>query len=199
MRITRKTLVTAPAIEPLALADVKNFINVSGTDDDTLITSLIKAARQHIETTYNVALISQTWDFTLGRFPQYVETVDPQALIEPVIKPLQSVTSISYYDGANSLQTLSAAVYEVVKNDYSWPYIRQAYNQFWPETYDRTDAVTVRVVAGYGATAADVPEPIKIALQMFVKYLYDNREDMPIKPYVRAVDLLVKNYLGHDL
>ena len=199
MRVTRKTLVTAPAIEPLVLTDVKNFINVSGTDDDTLITSLIKAARQHIETTYNVALISQTWDFTLGRFPQYVETVDPQALIEPVIKPLQSVTSISYYDGANSLQTLSAAVYEVVKNDYSWPYIRQAYNQFWPETYDRTDAVTVRVVAGYGATAADVPEPIKIALQMFVKYLYDNREDMPIKPYVRAVDLLVKNYLGHDL
>lgn len=199
MRIVRKTLITPPASEPLVLADVKNFINVSSTDDDALITSLIKAARQHVEATYNVSLINQTYDFVLDEFPQYKETQDPEALIEPLIKPVGSVTSITYYNEANALQTLSASTYELVANGYGWPYIRRAYNQFWPETYDRTDAVKVRVVAGYGATAADVPEPIKIALLTFVKFLYDNREDMPVKPYVRTTDLLLNNFFGHDL
>ena len=199
MRIVRKTLVSAPAVEPLVLADVKNFINVSHTDDDALITSLIKAARQHVEQTYNVALINQTWDFTLDEFPQYKETSDPDALIEPLIKPVSSVTSITYYDAANVLQTLSASAYELVANNYGWPYIRRAYNNFWPETYDRTDAVKVRIVAGYGASGANVPEPVKVAMSMFVKFMYDNREDMPVRPYVRTMDLLLNNHFGHDL
>lgn len=199
MRIVRKTLVSAPAVEPLVLADVKNFINVSHTDDDALITSLIKAARQHVEQTYNVALINQTWDFTLDEFPQYKETSDPDALIEPLIKPVSSVTSITYYDAANVLQTLSASAYELVANNYGWPYIRRAYNNFWPETYDRTDAVKVRIVAGYGASGANVPEPVKIGMSMFVKFMYDNREDMPVRPYVRTMDLLLNNHFGHDL
>lgn len=199
MRIVRKTLVSAPAVEPLVLADVKNFINVSHTDDDALITSLIKAARQHVEQTYNVALINQTWDFTLDEFPQYKETSDPDALIEPLIKPVSSVTSITYYDAANVLQTLSASAYELVANNYGWPYIRRAYNNFWPETYDRTDAVKVRIVAGHGASGANVPEPVKIGMSMFVKFMYDNREDMPVRPYVRTMDLLLNNHFGHDL
>lgn len=199
MRVVRKTLVSAPAVEPLVLADVKNFINVSHTDDDALITSLIKAARQHVEQTYNVALINQTWDFTLDEFPQYKETSDPDALIEPLIKPVSSVTNITYYDAANVLQTLSASAYELVANNYGWPYIRRAYNNFWPETYDRTDAVKVRIVAGYGASGANVPEPVKIGMSMFVKFMYDNREDMPVRPYVRTMDLLLNNHFGHDL
>ena len=199
MRITRKTLISAPAIEPLTLSDTKAFINVASTDDDALITSLIKAARQHVEATYNIALISQTWDFVLDEFPQYKETEDPDALIEPLIKPVQSVTSISYYNAANALTTLSASTYELVANGYGWPQIRRAYNELWPETYDRSDAVKVRLIAGYGAAAADVPEPIKIALLVFVKFLYDNREDMPVKPYVRTTDLLLKNYFAHDI
>lgn len=199
MRVTRKTLVTAPTVEPVTLAEAKTFANIDANDEDALINSLIKAARQYVETTYNVALITQTWDFFLDRFPQYVETSDPKALIEPVIKPLIQVRSIIYYDGANQEQNVNGVDFEVVANDYGWPQIHRAYNVTWPETYVRQDAVKVRVDAGFGPTAASVPEPVKLGMLVFIKFLFDNREDMPVKPYVRTADLLLKNYFGHDL
>lgn len=199
MRVTRKTVTTAPVLEPVTLSETKTFLNVDFNDEDTLITSLIKAGRQYIETTYNVALITQTVLFTLERFPQTKETSDPLALIEPVIKPVQSVRFIEYYDGANQVQTLSGANYELIRDDYGWPQIHRAYNAIWPETYRRTDAVTVSLFAGYGAAVSTVPEPVRLALLVWIKFMYDNREDMPVKPYVRTSDMLLKNYFGHDL
>jgi uncharacterized phiE125 gp8 family phage protein len=203
MRITRKTLVTAPALEPLALNETKDFINVSGSDDDTLISNLIKAARQYVEQNYNVAMITSTWDFTMERFPQWKHTEDPHSLIEPMILPVQSITSITYYDANNDLQTLSASAYEAQLDNDRFPAIWRAYEQLWPETYVRRDAVKIRLVAGYGATAASVPEPVRVALLMFVKFLFDNREDMPINknivPYPRAVEMLLRNFYYNDI
>lgn len=202
MKIFRKTLVTAPATEPISLSDTKDFINVSGTDDDTIVTNLIKAARQYVEQNYNVGLITQTWDFVLERFPQYKHTSDVDSLIEPMIFPVQSITSITYYDANNVLQTLPASSYEAQLNDIRFPSIWRAYNELWPEAYVRRDAVKVRLVAGYG-TASDVPEPVKVALLMFVKFLFDNREDMPINknvvPYPRAVEMLLRNFYANDI
>ena len=43
------SVVTPAASEPITLTEAKNFLRVDGTDDDTLITALISAAREMCE------------------------------------------------------------------------------------------------------------------------------------------------------
>ena len=49
---------TAPVNEPWTLSDVKNYLKVDTSADDTLITTLISAARQAAESYLNMALIT---------------------------------------------------------------------------------------------------------------------------------------------
>ena len=58
-------LLTAPALEPVTLAEAKRHANVVASDDDTLITALIVAARELVEQDTSRALINQTWELEL--------------------------------------------------------------------------------------------------------------------------------------
>jgi uncharacterized phiE125 gp8 family phage protein len=88
--------------------------------------------------------------------------------------PVQSVSSITYYDANNSLQTMSASLYEV--DVYSEPaIIRASANATWPTTYDRLNAVAVEFVAGYGV-ASSVPQDAKHAIKLLAAHWYINGE-----------------------
>jgi len=53
-------LLTAPAVEPVALADMKAFLRVETADDDDVITVLIVGSRIHVEAQTRRALITQS-------------------------------------------------------------------------------------------------------------------------------------------
>ena len=63
-------LVTAPAAEPLTLAEAKLHLRVDDTADDALIGALITAARQHAEHDTRRALVTQTWKLALDASPR---------------------------------------------------------------------------------------------------------------------------------
>jgi len=63
-----KKLVTAPAFEPVSLADAKAQCRVDVADDDALISGLVTAARQYVESETGMALITQTWDVFADEF-----------------------------------------------------------------------------------------------------------------------------------
>ena len=65
------TLATEPTAEPVTLAEAKTHCRVDTSDDDTYITTLIKAARLYTEEATNRALITQTWDWYFDSFPYY--------------------------------------------------------------------------------------------------------------------------------
>jgi uncharacterized phiE125 gp8 family phage protein len=72
----------APAAEPITLAEAKAWLRVDGTDEDTLITALIAAARTHVENFTRRALITQQFEVSFDAFQgasrwvgrEYIET-----------------------------------------------------------------------------------------------------------------------------
>jgi uncharacterized phiE125 gp8 family phage protein len=91
--------------------------------------------------------------------------------------PLQSVTSIQYYDiDDNPAVTVDSSTYLVDAD--SWPgriYLRDG--QSWPSvTLREIGGVVIQFVAGYG-DADDVPAPIRQAMQLILSDWYENREN----------------------
>ncbi len=159
------SLVTAPASEPITLAEAKAQLRVDATDENDLITALIVVSREYCEGYLHRKLISQTWDWSLCDFPR--------GFALPFL-PIASVTSVKYYDTANAQQTLSAAYYQTDLNATP-ARIHLAYGYAWPSTYERSDAVVVRFAAGY-ANAAAVPQAIKQAMLLLIGHWYRSRE-----------------------
>lgn len=181
------TLITAPAAEPVALADVKAFLRVDHGDDDTMIDAMIIAARQEAEKICRRSLITQTWELVSDSFPREIAVPLP---------PLQSVTSIKYYDTNGVEQTLSALLYQV-DIDSAPGRIIPAYGEVWPVTRCQLNAVRVRFVAGYGADDTKIPEAIKTWIRIRVATMYENREaftqGQPIQE-LKFVDGLLDEY-----
>ena len=166
----RLTLVSAPATEPLTVAEAKLHLRVDVSDDDALITSLIVAARQHVENFTRRALITQTWDVLMDRFCGD-EIVLPKA-------PVSAVGSIKYYDTSGALQTWSSDEYltEFPVGPQAGPArITPISGVAFPSTQDRIGAVQIRITAGYGAASA-VPDGLKAAMRLLIGHWYGNRE-----------------------
>jgi uncharacterized phiE125 gp8 family phage protein len=84
-------LLTGPAIEPLSLDEAKAFLRVEHNDDDQVFSALIAAARTHIETQLQVALITQGWRIVLDCWPQHGRIV-----VRPGL--LKSLLAARFYD-----------------------------------------------------------------------------------------------------
>ena len=159
--------VTAPTVEPVTLTEAKAHARVSDTSEDTWITSQITTAREWAETYTGRAFLTQTWDLKLDGFPACIELPKPPAI---------SVTSITYIDTAGNSQVMSSADYttSLPTGPYASPgYIVPVYGGTWPSIRSVPDAVIVRFVAGYGATAAAVPAMIKHAVQVRIATMLD--------------------------
>jgi uncharacterized phiE125 gp8 family phage protein len=93
--------------------------------------------------------------------------------------PVQSVTTVKYYNSANSQATLSTANYALY-TDALGPYVGWLYGYSVPSLYARADAIEVTFIAGYGDEPKDVPAPIRHAILMIVGHLYENRETVNV-------------------
>lgn len=179
-------LVTAPAAEPVSLADAKDWLRVTDTNSDTLITNLIASARQAVESETSRALITQTWEMRIDDFTPHradrsraLYMHRPFPAMEIPKPPLQSVVSIKYIDVNGVLQTLASSVYAVAIP--SGPFAqngsyRLANDQSWPDTLTDADVVRVQFTAGYGAAPTSVPMALQHAILHLVADLYAYRE-----------------------
>lgn len=166
-------------IEPVTLAEAKAHLNVFDASRDTLITSLIKAARTTCEERLQRTLLQTDWELTLDGFPCAIPLRMPRVL---------SVVSVTYVDVDGAPQVLSPTSYQV--DDKSEPgWIVPAYGYAWPDTRDQINAVTVVYRCGYGADAAAVPMPIRQWVLLMIGSLFENRETVIATPGIVAVDL----------
>jgi uncharacterized phiE125 gp8 family phage protein len=54
-------LIAPPIAEPLMLADARAHLRLDDANEDTLIASLIRTAREHLKRTTGLCLITQIW------------------------------------------------------------------------------------------------------------------------------------------
>ncbi len=169
------TQTVAPLIEPVSLAEAKLHLRVEEavTEEDALITTLIEAAREDVESFTGRQLCVATWAYTLDAFPARMKLPRP---------PLISVSSIQYVDSNGETQTVSTDDYVVYTNTEPGR-IGLAYNATWPTTRRIPDAVTVTYLAGYdpgGSSASDdadeVPARAKAAIKLLVADMFEHRE-----------------------
>lgn len=170
---------TKPSKDPVELEDAKAYLRVVGNDDDATISRLIKTAAEHAEDHANIALITQTIEQTCDLFP----AGDVIKLERP---PLISVTSVSYYDVDDALQTFSASKYQVVTTKTPGRVVLND-GESWPSTYDREDAVKVTYQAGYGSDQSDIPMGIKQAIMSLVNHWYDHRDVIESMPGIVSI------------
>lgn len=167
-------LVTPPALEPVTLSEALLQCRVDATAENSLIEAYIKAARAMCEEHTWRSLITQTWDLWLPCWPggnggRSVRLPRP---------PLQSVTYVHYMDADGVEQTLNAAAYQVITQAEPGGIVLRA-GQAWPQhAWDAALPICIRFVAGYGAAASAVPEPLRQGMRLLVGHMYANRESV---------------------
>lgn len=169
-RTRSQTRTGAPAAALISDADAKAWLRVSSSSEDDIVSSLVSAATAHLDGIDGIlgrALITQTWVMTLAGFPAGDLLLD--------LPPVQSVSSVTYYDADNASQTVSASDYRLVIGADS-ARLELTDGAAWPSTYDRGDAVAVTYVTGYGDAATDVPAPIITAAKLMLANWFENRE-----------------------
>lgn len=165
-----KKLITPPAIAPVSLAVAKERLRVDVSDEDDKITKLIAANTAYAERFMGRALIDQTWELILDKFPTNE--------IKIPLPPLIEVVSVKYDDGAGDEQTVSTGSYTVdAVSEPGWVVPASS----WPATFDGVNSVRVRFRAGYidenSPAGHSVPEDIINAILLRVKADYDDNND----------------------
>lgn len=185
----------APAVRPITVDEARAHLRIDHHDDDVLIDALVDAAVDHLDGINGVlgrALVTQSWRASYHEFPS-------DGMIPLPLAPVQSVTSIVYTDTAGDEQTLAVDRY-YVQTDAARPFVERAEGTSWPEVAQRSAAVRVTAVYGYGDAATDVPAPIRHALLMIVADAYEYRETVAVGvsaaplPMSATVDRLLLPY-----
>ncbi len=162
-------LISAPAAEPLTLADLKAHLNIDGTLDDTALTTLMVVARATVERLARKLLITQTWRVTLDRVPQ-------TGLVFLPLTPVQTVSSVKVADASGTMQTVPGASYLL---DLTSEPARLLFTGAVPQPGVAMGGVQIEVVAGYGAAGANVPAPLVHAVRLLTAHWYQTRGDAP--------------------
>ncbi len=160
----RRTIVNLPIVEPISLAEAKRWLRVDHGDDDGLIASLIKGARERIEARTGRAIMAQTWRIVLDRWPA-------EARVSLPVLPVMTVTAVRLLDTAGFSSVLASTLYGLELGTEP-PVL--AVNAP-PNPGRARNGIEIDVVAGYGTTSAACPEPLRQAMRLLIAAAYEGR------------------------
>lgn len=156
-----------PAVEPLSLAEVKQYLRLDNDAEDPLIDALIRAARVAAETYTGRALITQNWRLFIDRWPQ------EGGLFMP-LPPLQTIDEIAMLAPDDSETMLSISQYWVdVAATPGRVTIRPS--GLYPVPGKNAGGIRIDFTAGYGDDWNAVPEPLRLGMLQYIAHLYENR------------------------
>lgn len=176
-------IVSISGSAPLSLATVKEHLRVSGSDEDTLLQIYIDAAletvEQHLWRKLQLCQVEEVFAIFYNRFD--------------TTYPINSITSIKYFDESEVEQTLTVSdYYEVYDNAKSKNSIYKVGTLETPSVWlDKAFPVEVTYETGYAD--GEVPKPIINAMLLMIGEMYENREDHEYKSVIRKASQLALN------
>ena len=169
------TQIQYPAIEPLSLADAKNYLRVEVSEDDDLINDLIVAARIECEHRTGRSFILQKWRLTLDSLGGSALSFGGFTPLQLPRSPLISIESINFVgqNGQNTVLDLD----NLVIAPGTPGLIAPRYGNFWPFTLPQISSVAIEYTAGFGPTPSDIPKNIIQAIRILTAHYYENRSE----------------------
>ncbi|MFM9943209.1 MAG: head-tail connector protein [Hyphomicrobiaceae bacterium] len=180
-------LTSGPALEPVTLAEAKAHLRLDSTADDALLQSLIITSRLHIEAALGLALITQSWSWTLDQWPK------GQRLSFP-LRPVQAVAHVKLWRRDTS--SIIVPLTEFILDGHGNP-ARLVPAGLTPlsEPDRPVNGIEVAFTAGFGGAPADVPAPIRHALLLLITHWYEHRAPVEIGAAINAVPVMVSDLL----
>ncbi|MGV3490733.1 MAG: head-tail connector protein [Devosia sp.] len=176
-------LLAGPAEEPVSLAETKAFLRLDGDAEDGLVTTLIAAARLHLEGVTGRALVRQEWRLVLDCWP------GDRAVTLPV-SPLIELTAVRVFDDTDDEHELALDGFQteptrVLLPAFDGPAVRARLG------------IEIDYVAGFG-DATGVPADLKRALLALVAHWFEHRDAVIVAGSGAVVpagfDRLVESY-----
>ena len=157
-------LLAGPAEEPVSLAEAKAFLKVDGSAEDGLITTLIGAARLHVEGVTGKALLAQSWRVVLDDWPE-------NGVVKLPVSPLISVTGIVATDDHGGSHDIALAQFLSEPDRLLVPRVVVG----MPVLQER-QGLEIDYVAGFGTEREDVPADLRQALLGLVAHWFEHRD-----------------------
>lgn len=160
-------LMNGPAIEPVTLAEAKNWLRIDQTEDDALIQTLITSARLVVEANARVMMIAQTWRLVMDSWPS-------SPAIAMQLKPLISFDAVRVKDSAGNPQIVPPQTYLEDKTPNK---ARICFLSVPPTPGVKFAGIEIDLTLGFGPSASDVPGPLRQAIRLLLARWYENRGD----------------------
>lgn len=172
------TVTSPPATEPISVSEAQTHARTdSDSDDFSRAEQAIRTVRSTAETEGQISLITQTITAVVYSSNE-LERVHCAALLRLPRGPVTSIASIT--DGNST--TVSASDYELQRYGlHDYVHLKKA-----PKF-----PLTIVYIAGYGATAADIPPILKGIMLAHFTFLYENRS-ADVDP--SALDRIYRKY-----
>ena len=153
-----------PAAEPVTLSDAKAHLRLDHDSEDTLLSGLIRAARDEVEKSTGLALMDQSWRLALDRWPR-----NGRALIGK--HPVKEILSVTAYGPDGEASLIDPDTYEF--DGLSRP-ARLHFNQ--PGARLRAmNGIEIDFTAGFGEAGPDVPDLLRRAILVLVAHWFEFR------------------------
>ncbi|MFN3689160.1 head-tail connector protein [Salinarimonas sp.] len=155
-----------PAVEPVAVPEMRLWLRIEDEAEDALLAALIKAARLVIEATTRLTLLESTWRLALPRLPS-------DGVVRLPLAPVIRIDAVRLYDGAGVATLLPASAVRLEARAEP-PRVTIAA----PSAEATAGGVEIDLAAGFGTQPGAAPAPLVQALRLLVAHWYENRGDL---------------------
>jgi uncharacterized phiE125 gp8 family phage protein len=165
--ITQETGNPAHSLDVITVDEVKQHLRITGSSENDLIQSYIYAAVETLESYLGMNFLNGTYTSNFD----YCSCICGYEIRQ---RPFQSVSKIEYWDGTEYIEMSSD---EYIVQIQKFKTIIQLHDFNSTVEREKDYPVLVEFLSGFGATSADVPENIKLALKLMVGKIYNERGD----------------------